>query len=47
LLTVRNSWGGYGGFGHLAQYTAVLTVPGPSNSRDVMNRFTRFKFFAE
>jgi hypothetical protein len=38
---------GLGGFGHLAQYTAVQTELGSSNRRDVMNRFARFKFFAQ
>jgi hypothetical protein len=36
-----------GGFGHLAQYTAVHTQPGPSNGTGVMNRFGIFRFFAE
>jgi hypothetical protein len=35
-----------GGFGHLAQYTAVQAAPGFSKWRDVPNRFARFKFFA-
>ncbi len=46
-MTTRDTWRGLGGFSHLAQYTAVRTGPGPSNWRDVMNRFARFKFFAE
>jgi hypothetical protein len=36
-----------GGFGHLAQYTAVHTRPGPSNGTGVTNRFGIFRFFAE
>jgi len=36
-----------GGFGHPAQYNAIQAGPGYSNWQDVMNRFARFKFFAE
>ena len=47
LLTTVDAWRGLGGFGHLAQYTAIRTMLGSSKYRAVMNRFARFKFFAE
>src|SRR5260370_42138390 len=47
LLAARNNWRGLGGFGHLAQYTAVHTRPGPSNGTGVVDRFGSFRFFAE
>src|SRR5713101_10213452 len=45
-MTAGDTGRGMGGFGHLAQYTAVLAAPGLSKVRDVPNRFARFKFFA-
>ena len=48
LLTGGGIWRGLGGFGHLAQYNAIQAGPGYVNWHDVMmNRFARFKFFAE
>jgi hypothetical protein len=36
-----------GGFGHLAQYTAVQAAPWVSNWGDVPNRFAGFKLSAK
>ena len=47
FLAARNTWRDLGGFGHLPQYTAIKSKPGFSYHRHVLNRFARFKFFAE
>jgi hypothetical protein len=47
LLMTLDTWRGFGGFGHRAQYTAVQTTSVSSNWHDVMNYFAGFKSFAD